>query len=68
MNIQAHHNGGQGGFAKGEYTQKIWQGRNGARLDGNAYYQRNWGPNIPARSGDFGGGVKLSIPIGGKRH
>ncbi|XP_075216668.1 uncharacterized protein LOC142321987 [Lycorma delicatula] len=66
FNIQAQHSSGQGGFAKGEYNHNIWHGKNGARLDGNAYYQRNWGQ--PGRREDFGGGVKLTVPIGGRRH
>lgn len=51
---------GKSGYVGGNYEHKLWEGRNGARLDGNVNYGRSWpGPN----QNHYGGGVKLTIPF-----
>ncbi|XP_022193932.1 uncharacterized protein LOC111051695 [Nilaparvata lugens] len=46
---------------RGEYNHNLWRGRNGATVDANAYYQRNWGAG-PRH--DYGGGIRATIPFG----
>ncbi|RZF40429.1 hypothetical protein LSTR_LSTR011199 [Laodelphax striatellus] len=46
---------------RGDYNHNLWRGKNGATVDANAFYQRNWGGG-PRQ--DYGGGVRASIPFG----
>nr|QCL07880.1 lugensin B [Nilaparvata lugens] len=46
---------------RGDYNHNLWRGKNGATVDANAYYQRNWGAG-PRQ--DYGGGIRASIPFG----
>ncbi|RZF40431.1 hypothetical protein LSTR_LSTR011201 [Laodelphax striatellus] len=46
---------------RGEYNHNLWRGKNGATVDANAYYQRNWGGG-PRQ--DYGGGIRATIPFG----
>ncbi|XP_039283878.1 uncharacterized protein LOC120351287 [Nilaparvata lugens] len=46
---------------RGDYNHNLWRGKNGATVDANAYYQRNWGAG-PRH--DYGGGIRASIPFG----
>ncbi|XP_075216665.1 uncharacterized protein LOC142321984 [Lycorma delicatula] len=62
--VQGGHTRGQGNSLRGEYNYNLWHGRNGAKLDANAFYQRNWG-NSQGPKHDRGGGVVFSVPFGG---
>ncbi|XP_075216661.1 uncharacterized protein LOC142321980 [Lycorma delicatula] len=62
--LQGGHIPGKGNTLRGEYNYNLWQGRSGAKLDANAFYQRNSG-NLPGPKHDRGGGVSFSVPLGG---
>ncbi|RZF40430.1 hypothetical protein LSTR_LSTR011200 [Laodelphax striatellus] len=46
---------------RGEYNHNLWRGKNGATVDANTFYQRNWGGG-PRQ--DYGGGIRATIPFG----
>ncbi|XP_022193933.1 uncharacterized protein LOC111051696 [Nilaparvata lugens] len=47
---------------RGDYSYNLWRGgKNGATLNANTFYQRNWGAG-PKR--DYGGGLSVSVPFG----
>ncbi|XP_075216666.1 uncharacterized protein LOC142321985 [Lycorma delicatula] len=62
--LQGTHTPGQGSSLRGDYNYNLWQGKNGAKVDANAFYQKNWGNNQGPKH-DRGGGVVLSIPFKG---
>ncbi|XP_075216655.1 uncharacterized protein LOC142321974 [Lycorma delicatula] len=62
--LQGTHTPGQGSSLRGDYNYNLWQGKNGAKVDANAFYQKNWGNNQGPKH-DKGGGVVFSVPFRG---